>query len=103
MPFINVKVTDQHITSSPARGYGPRIIIAALQDRLVDRVYVRIDLCWAMFIHQGARYYVHLPLQLIQYTFRMGRVPLLQPITFRIELPAQLVRPRSRTPRRRAP
>jgi len=103
VPIITVKVTAAHIAGSPARGYGPRIIIAALKERLADHVFVVINACWATFFHEGVRYYIHLPLHLIPFTFRIGRVPLLTPITFRMDLPAQLVRPRSRTPRRRAP
>lgn len=103
MPFILVKVTAAHIATTPARGYGPRIIIAALRDRLVDGVFIAIDTCWVMVIHKGTRVHVHLPLRILPYTYRHGRTPLFDPIAFRIPMPAELVRPRSRAPRRRPP
>ncbi len=103
MPFILVKVKAEHIATTPARGYGPRIIIAALRDRLVQGVYIAIDTCWVMVIHKGVRVYVHLPLRILPYTYRHYRTPLLDPITFRIPMPAEFVRPRSRAARKLPP
>lgn len=100
MRIILLSVTAAHIESVAARGYGPRIIIAALRERLVDKVWMNIDECWLMLIHQGARFYIHLPLHILPFTHRFHSTPLLFPIAFRLPLPAELLRPRRRSPRR---
>jgi len=97
---IVVRVTTAHIEGAASRGYGPRIIIAALRDRLVDHVYLQIRDCWLFLTHRGIRYYVHLPLHLLPYTLRPQPRPLQRPLRFRIEVPAYLVRPRSQRARR---
>lgn len=76
--------------------------MAALIDRLIPGVFVSVTECWVTLAYAGRRTYSHLPLQMLRYTFRMGRTPLLLPITFRIELPAELVQRSRRGPRKRA-
>jgi len=91
-----VRVTAAHIEGVAARDYGPRIIIAALRDRLIDGVYLQIFDCWLKLTYCGTRAYVHLPLKLLPFTLRPRPLPLQRPLRFRIEVPAHLVRPRSR-------
>lgn len=100
MRIILLSITAAHINSVAAVGYGPRIIIAALRDRLVDKVYLVIDQCWLMMAHKGARHYIHLPLHILPFTLGRDPVRLLLPIAFRLPVPAELVKPRSRSPRR---
>lgn len=99
MPNIIVKVTVAHIASVAAVGYGPKIIAAALRDRLVDGVYIYVRCCWLMLSAEGGRHYIHLPLHVLPYTAQFSRQQLLSPMSFRIEVPAKLIR---RPPRRRA-
>lgn len=76
--------------------------MAALKDRLMPGVFVKVDQCWLTIVHRGQRSYIHLPLRLLPYTFRMNRTPLLLPISFRMELPARLVQRARRAPRKSA-
>ena len=99
MRSIIVKVTAAHIQSVAAVGYGPKIIGAALRDRLIDDVYIYVRCCWLRITHAGARHYIHLPLNLLPYTQQFSRADLLSPMKFRIEVPVNLIR---RPARRRA-
>jgi hypothetical protein len=96
---IRVKVTAAHIASVAAAGYGPKIIAAALHDRLIDGVYIYVRCCWLMLGGRGGRIHIHLPLNLLPYTDRFSREKLLQEMTFTITLPRELVRGRPRAPR----
>lgn len=102
MKTFLVRVTAAHIAGVASAGYGPRIIIAALKDRLMPDVFVMVDKCWLTVVHRGQRTYIHLPLHMLPYTFRMNRTPLLLPMTFRMELPTGMVQRAPRAPRKSA-
>jgi hypothetical protein len=98
-----VKVTAAHIARGRPVSYHFGPIAWALHDRLHNRVIVQIVYGEAFLCLDGRRHWVRLPLRVRDFIDRFNaRLPV-RPFTFRIHLPADLLKPaRSRACRRAA-
>lgn len=95
-----LKVTAAHIALGRPISYSYGPIAHALRDRCRAGVFVQVRNGVAFLCCDGRRWWIDLPLRALQFTLRTNaRLPC-TPIAFRIDLPADLLKPRFSGPRR---
>lgn len=98
-----VKVTAAHLARGRPNSYSYGPIAHAIRDRchpgmLAQLVRGELFLCLC-----GRRWWIWLPVRALEFTRRFNaRLPC-DPFAFRMDLPAELLKPRAGTPSRRPP
>lgn len=103
MRTIILKVTRVHIERGRPISYTYGPIANAIRDRCCAGVFVQIIHGEVFLCRYGRRWWIQLPQPALHFTRRVNaRLPC-SPISFRMDLPADLLPARSNMPRRRPP